>query len=90
MPDYTVIGLVDNTTVPPSLTVAAVLAGRVEAVDLAVDTSDAQRWAETLDAADPVDAESRAHATVMTAADDSAGPAALALSVTDHRVATTV
>lgn len=56
--NYTVFGLVDNTVTPRYLTVAAVVPGDVEPVDCE-DYADesAQRFATTVDAANPDEAE---------------------------------
>lgn len=54
---YTVIGLLDNTTQPPELTVAGVIAGVVDLVDNDDNDEEAQRWASAVEAADPQHAE---------------------------------
>ncbi len=61
---YTVIGLVDHTTQPTTLTVAGVVQGLVWMVDNGRDFDDAQRWSDSFDALDPDDAEVQARAQV--------------------------
>ena len=57
--EYTVIGLRDNTS--GTLTVAGVVAGRVDMVDADTGSEHAQRWAQSFLATDPGDAENQAH-----------------------------
>lgn len=63
---YTVIGLVDSTTWPRSLTVAGVIEGEHPCVDDGGDAPEsAQRWAAIYDADDPAEAEDMAHAAML-------------------------
>lgn len=61
---YTVIGVVDNTTVPRELTVAAVLLGQHTACDEKSGPETAQRWADVIEADNPDEAEGEAHLLV--------------------------
>ena len=62
---YTVIGLINNTECPPTLTVAGVIPGELHCVDTDPwQWESAQRWADSFEATDPNDAEAKAHQQV--------------------------
>lgn len=74
---YTVVGLVDNSTSPRTLTVAGVIAGEHNMADTDTNDEDQQRWSESFTAYDAAEAEESAHEAVESdddEDDDEIGP----------------
>lgn len=67
---YTVFGLLDSTSVPPRLQVAAVVEGVITPVDEQDYSSDHTRWADQVDAPDPQTAEDMARTRAAYTADN--------------------